>query len=86
MKQQIDKFQITFPREADRIRGGVEANADNVDERTELSLVSSVRVLVHDVDDEAFLLINFSNKERMRGGGRSVIDEGAAQRARDAEG
>ena len=86
MKQQVDELQITFPREADRIRGGVEANADNVDESTELTLVSSVRVLVHDVDDEAFLLIDFSNKERMRGSGRSVIDEGAAQRTKNAEG
>jgi hypothetical protein len=58
MKHHVDELQIALPREADRIRGGVEANADNVDERTELSLVSSVRVVVHYVDDEAFLLIS----------------------------
>ena len=85
MEEQINELQIALPGEADGINGGVEANANDIDEGSELSFVGGMRVLVHDVDNEVFLLINFSNKEKMRGGGRSFIDERRLCRATGEE-
>ena len=83
MKKKVNQLQITFQRNADSVNGGIEPNANNIDERIDLALVG--RTGAEKPDDKGLLKIDLGRNERSGASGTRIVDKSITKGAMKPE-